>query len=109
MTTSWHMFILIVLCGLVTLIIRVVPFLMISRIQLSETVIKWLSFIPISLFTALVIDSFIVQHKGMQGFELNIPFIVATIPTVIIAVVTRSLTITIIVGIIFIAGIRWFF
>ena len=84
-------------------------FLMISRIQLSETVIKWLSFIPISLFTALVIDSFIVQHKGMQGFELNIPFIVATIPTVIIAVVTRSLTITIIVGIIFIAGIRWFF
>ena len=63
----------------------------------------------ISLFTALVIDSFIVQHKGMQGFELNIPFIVATIPTVIIAVVTRSLTITIIVGIIFIAGIRWFF
>lgn len=109
MTITGHMLLLIVLCGLVTLIVRVVPFLMISRIQLSETVIKWLSFIPISLFTALVIDSFIVQHKGMQGFELNIPFIVATIPTVIIAVVTRSLTITIIVGIIFIAGIRWFF
>lgn len=101
MTITGHMLLLIVLCGLVTLIVRVVP--------LSETVIKWLSFIPISLFTALVIDSFIVQHKGMQGFELNIPFIVATIPTVIIAIVTRSLTITIIVGIIFIAGIRWFF
>ena len=109
MTITGHMLLLIVLCGLVTLMVRVVPFLMISRIELSETVIKWLSFIPISLFTALVIDSFIVQHKGMQGFELNIPFIVATIPTVIIAVVTRSLTITIIVGIIFIAGIRWFF
>lgn len=104
-----HMFLLIVLCGLVTLIVRVVPFLMISRIQLSEIVVKWLSFIPISLFTALVIDSFIVQHDGVQGFELNIPFIVATIPTVIIALVTRSLTITIIVGIILIAGIRWFF
>ena len=83
MTITGHMLLLIVLCGLVTLIVRVVP--------------------------ALVIDSFIVQHKGMQGFELNIPFIVATIPTVIIAVVTRSLTITIIVGIVFIAGIRWFF
>ncbi|MGW9857345.1 branched chain amino acid efflux pump [Staphylococcus hominis] len=109
MTITGHMFLLIVLCGLVTLIVRVVPFLMISHIQLSEAVIKWLSFIPISLFTALVIDSFIVQHEGVQGFELNIPFIVATIPTVIIALVTRSLTITIIVGVVLIAGIRWFF
>lgn len=109
MTTSWHMFILIVLCGLVTIIIRILPFLMISRIQLSETVIKWLSFIPITLFTALILDGIIVQQEGVQGYTLNIPYIIVTIPTVIIALVTRSLTITILVGIALIAGIRFFF
>ena len=84
MTTSWHMFILIVLCGIVTLIIRVVPFLMISRIQLSETVIKWLSFIPITLFTALILDGIIEQQEGVAGYTLNIPFVLVTIPTVLL-------------------------
>ena len=108
MTTSWHMFILIVLCGIVTLIIRVVPFLMISRIQLSETVIKWLSFIPITLFTALILDGIIEQQEGVAGYTLNIPFVLVTIPTVFCAF-TRSLTTTILVGIVLIAGLRFFF
>lgn len=73
MTTSWHMFILIVLCGIVTLIIRVVPFLMISRIQLSETVIKWLSFIPITLFTALILDGIIEQQEGRSRLYTQYP------------------------------------
>lgn len=109
MTTSWHTLILIVLCGLVTLIVRAIPFLMISRIQLSETVIKWLSFIPITLFTALILDGIIVQQDGVQGYTLNIPFIIATIPTIFIALITRSLTITILIGIALIAGLRFFF
>ena len=108
MTTSWHMFILIVLCGLVTLIIRVVPFLMISRIQLSETVIKWLSFIPITLFTALILDGIIEQQEGVAGYTLNIPFVLVTIPTVLLHFL-RSLTTTILVGIVLIAGLRFFF
>ena len=108
MTTSWHMFILIVLCGIVTLIIRVVPFLMISRIQLSETVIKWLSFIPITLFTALILDGIIEQQEGVAGYTLNIPFVLVTIPTVLLHF-TRSLTTTILVGIVLIAGLRFFF
>lgn len=103
MTTSWHMFILIVLCGIVTLIIRVVPFLMISRIQLSETVIKWLSFIPITLFTALILDGIIEQQEGVAGYTLNIPFVLVTIPTVFVALFTRSLTTTILVGIVLIS------
>ncbi|EFU83224.1 hypothetical protein HMPREF0790_2056 [Staphylococcus lugdunensis M23590] len=40
MTTSWYMFAIIFFSGLVTLIIRIVPFIMITRIQLSEKVVK---------------------------------------------------------------------
>lgn len=57
---------------------------MISRIQLSETVIKWLSFIPITLFTALILDGIIEQQEGVAGYTLNIPFVLVTIPTVLL-------------------------
>ena len=56
MTTDLHTLVLIVLCGVVTLLVRVIPFIMISRVNLPAIVIKWLSFIPITLFTALIID-----------------------------------------------------
>ncbi|UFO80100.1 AzlD domain-containing protein [Staphylococcus aureus] len=37
---------------IVTLLIRIIPFIMISKVQLPDVVVRWLSFIPITLFTA---------------------------------------------------------
>ena len=71
MTTSLHMLIIILLCGLVTWLTRVIPFILITKIQLSEKVVKWLSFIPITLFTALIIDGVIEQHDNGLGYTLN--------------------------------------
>lgn len=109
MTTSVHMLIIIVICGLVTWLTRIIPFIVISKVQLSEQVVKWLSFIPITLFTALIIDGVIEQQSGSFGYSLNIPFLVTIIPTVIVALVTRSLTITIVSGIFVMAMIRLLF
>ncbi|MEP9853262.1 AzlD domain-containing protein [Staphylococcus aureus] len=109
MTTTLHMLTIIILCGIVTWLTRIIPFLLISKIQLSEKVVKWLSFIPITLFTALVIDGVIEQQEGMMGYSLNIPFIITMIPTIIIAFISRSLTITIISGILIMAILRMVF
>lgn len=109
MTTSVHMLIIIVICGLVTWLTRIIPFIVISKLQLSEQVVKWLSFIPITLFTALIIDGVIEQQSGSFGYSLNIPFLVTIIPTVVVALVTRSLTITIVSGIFVMAMIRLLF
>lgn len=65
------------LAGLGTLLIRITPFVMISRMELSDKVLKWLTFIPITLFTALVVDGFIQQQEGMMGYTLNWHFIIA--------------------------------
>ena len=54
MTTDLHTLVLIILCGVVTLLIRVIPFVMISRVNLLAIVIKWLSFIPITLLQLLL-------------------------------------------------------
>ncbi|MEB6204466.1 AzlD domain-containing protein [Staphylococcus xylosus] len=109
MTTTIHMLTIIVLCGVVTWLTRIIPFILITKIKLSECVIKWLSFIPITLFTALIIDGLIEQQEGVMGYTINVPFLITMLPTIVIAVISRSLTITIISGIIIMAVLRWVF
>ncbi|PXA55149.1 AzlD domain-containing protein, partial [Staphylococcus pseudintermedius] len=74
--------------------------------ELSDQVLKWLTFIPITLFTALVVDGFIQQQEGLMGYTLNWPFIIALIPTLIMAFWTRRLTITLIVCMVCVALLR---
>ncbi|PTI27332.1 AzlD domain-containing protein [Staphylococcus xylosus] len=109
MTTTINMLIIIVLCGVVTWLTRIIPFILITKIKLSERVIKWLSFIPITLFTALIIDGLIEQQEGVMGYTINVPFLITMLPTIVIAVISRSLTITILSGIIIMAVLRWVF
>lgn len=109
MTTTIHMLIIIVLCGVVTWLTRIIPFILITKIKLSERVIKWLSFIPITLFTALIIDGLIEQQEGVMGYTINVPFLITMLPTIVIAMLSRSLTITILSGIIIMAVLRWVF
>ncbi|MEQ6029170.1 AzlD domain-containing protein [Staphylococcus saccharolyticus] len=109
MTTDLHTLILIILCGIVTLLVRIIPFVMISKVSLPATVIKWLSYIPITLFTALIIDGVIQQYNHTFGYTLNLSYVIAIIPTVILAIFTRSLTVTIIGGITIIACLRLVF
>ncbi|MBM2659175.1 AzlD domain-containing protein [Staphylococcus pseudoxylosus] len=109
MTTTIHVLTIIVLCGVVTWLTRIIPFILITKIKLSERVIKWLSFIPITLFTALIIDGLIEQQEGVMGYSINVPFLITMLPTIIIAVISRSLTITILSGIIIMAVLRWVF
>lgn len=109
MTTTIQMLTIIVLCGVVTWLTRIIPFILITKIKLSERVIKWLSFIPITLFTALIIDGLIEQQEGVMGYTINVPFLITMLPTIVIAVISRSLTITILSGIIIMAVLRWVF
>ena len=109
LTTTIHMLTIIVLCGVVTWITRIIPFILITKIKLSEGVIKWLSFIPITLFTALIIDGLIEQQDGVMGYNINVPFLITMLPTIVIAVISRSLTITILSGIVIMAVLRWVF
>ena len=109
MTTTIHMLTIIILCGIVTWLTRIIPFVMISKVHLYERVVKWLSFIPITLFTALIIDGVLVQQEGVMGYTINMPFLITMIPTIVVGIVSRSLTITILSGIIIMALLRWVF
>ena len=51
----------------------------------------------------------IQQHDHAFGYTLNLPYIIAIVPTVMLAIFTRSLTVTIPGGIFVIACLRLIF
>src|SRR5690606_2220880 len=100
---------LIILGGaIVTFLPRVIPFMVIRNIGLPKIVIKWLSFIPICIFAALIVDSFIIQDETSL-LSIDWRVLTAIIPTLIIALWTKSLSITVIVGVISMATVRFLF
>lgn len=91
-----------------TWIIRVAPFVLLSRFELPAIIIKWLQFVPVCLFTALIVEGMLNQ-EGSTGYQLNLESIFVAVPTVVIALVTRSLTISVIAGMLIMAVVRFVF
>jgi len=106
MTVNWTIFLIIVGCALVTMIPRVLPFLVVRNMVLPQPVMKWLSYIPVCIFTALVVESMLDK----QGNTLHIewPAVIVLIPTLLVALKTKSLSMTVVVGVICMAVVRFF-
>ncbi|MBS4207246.1 AzlD domain-containing protein [Bacillus sp. FJAT-50079] len=107
MSINLSILLIILGCAVVTFIPRVIPFIVIRNIQLPKIVVKWLSYIPICIFAALIVDSFIIQGQSLLSIDWST--LVAIIPTLIVAIWTKSLSITVIVGIVCMAAIRFLF
>lgn len=106
---SLNLSILLIILGgaIVTFIPRVIPFIVIRNIGLPKIVVKWLSYIPICIFAALIVDSFIIQDNSLLSIDWRV--LVAIIPTLIVAILTKSLSVTVIVGIVSMATVRYLF
>lgn len=108
MTTSWWFIFVIIAAMVVTSIPRLVPFMLSSKFELPIIVIRWLNYVPICLFIALVISS-IVTQEGSRGYHLSGVSIMTTILTFLIAFKTKNLLITVIAGILFMFILRLLF
>lgn len=94
-------------CALVTVLPRIIPFIVIRKMKLPDVVVKWLTYIPICIFTALIVDSFIIQDGASLKIDWQV--VIAILPTLLVAIWTKSLSLTVIVGIISMAAIRFLF
>ncbi|MFL0438671.1 AzlD domain-containing protein [Bacillus pumilus] len=106
MISSFMMW-LILGCMIVTVIPRVVPFIFVRSIELPEVVLKWLSFIPICIFTALIAEHLFIHTT--TGVTIHRMYLAVLVPTVVIAVWTKSLSLTVLVGVMLMGTARWFF
>lgn len=103
---STQMFWLLFGCAFVTWLPRVLPFIVIRNMNLPSVVTRWLTYIPVCILSALVISSLFT--KDQEIVTINWQLFLAFIPTVFIAIVTKSLSLTVILGVITMALVRYF-
>ncbi len=90
----------------VTLLPRILPVMLISKINLNEKVVKFLKYIPISILTALVASELLISNNK---FSMNTSVIIAAIITAIVAIKKNNLLLTVIAGVISMAVLRFIF
>lgn len=104
---SGYIFRVIIGCALVTIAVRIIPFIMTKKMNIPKKVETWLSFVPVSIFAALVTQTMI--DKTDDNFGIDFPVLLALIPTFIVAVKTKSMIRTVIVGVVCMALLRMVF
>ncbi len=108
MEVRWSIFLIILGSALVTFIPRVLPIAILSRVELPEWAMRWLSCVPIAVMAALVGQELLMPNGKLERLQNNLELI-AAFPAFIIAIVTRSLLGTVVVGIISIMVLRYVF
>ena len=99
---------LIFLMSLVTFIPRVLPILLLSRSELSDSVTRWLSYVPVAVLAALLAPALFVPGGTVNvALEANPAFWVA-IPVFTVAHLTRNLFATVLTGMVLMALLRLF-
>jgi branched-subunit amino acid transport protein len=99
MEVRLDVFLMILGTAIVTFIPRVLPLMVLSRFRLPVWGTRWLNHVPISVMAALVAQEIFI-HAGKISFFTNNVQLLAAIPTLLIAIKTRSLLVTVLVGII---------
>ncbi len=95
MSTSGYIALLV--SALVTLLLRVLPILLMSRIRLGLTARNWLSFIPASIMAAMVAAELILKPEwSSSGWSISA--LAAAVATVS-GLVSRSLFVTVLAGV----------
>lgn len=83
--------------ALVTYIPRALPIIGLSKIPLPSIILKWLSFIPVAVLSALLLPSLVVTEAELN-LNINNSFLLASIPAIVVAFWKRSLLLTVVVG-----------
>ncbi|MDQ0494382.1 AzlD domain-containing protein [Paenibacillus brasilensis] len=101
-----HPSVLYIIIGgmIVTAIPRIIPFAVLQKLELPRPVLQWLSYIPICIFTALVMESLLVRTE--HSVTLNGQVLIAVLPTLVTALWSKNLLATVVVGIVSMAVVR---
>jgi branched-subunit amino acid transport protein len=89
---------LILACAAVTAVPRVLPFVLLSKIELPRWLLAWLAYVPVAVLAALLaIEVLLVD--GKPAISAANPSLAAIVPALAVAGVTRSLIATVLAGV----------
>lgn len=91
--------------AIVTLIPRTLPLVLISRMKLPGYAMKFLKHVPLAVMTALVAQSVLTDGESWRSPDN--PEWLAFFPTLAVALLTRSLLLTVLAGVGCAALLAW--
>lgn len=106
MTVRPEILILILACAAVTFLPRVLPLALLSRFNLPKWLLRWLAYVPIAVLAALLAQSVLISD-GAIDLSMNNLGLLAVIPTLLVALRTRSLIWTVLTGVASMALLRF--
>ena|GEM_PF-478285 len=89
----------------VTIVPRVLPLLGAHRMRMPGPVAAWLSYVPVAVISALFFNE-ILLAGGHLPRQPDDPHLLAGVLTLAIAFLSRSIAITVIVGVLLFAGLQ---
>ena len=95
-------------CAIVTWLSRIVPFVLLKKFDMPKPLVEYLSFVPIVIMSALWFNSLFIQRIGELP-EINYENLLASLRTVVSAIISKSLLVIVMIGILSLAIIRYVF
>jgi branched-subunit amino acid transport protein len=93
---------------LVTYLPRMLPALLLSGRTLPPVLTRWLRFVPVAVLSTLLAPSLLMQESQFNINSHNLGLMMA-LPTGIVAFGTRSFLGTLTIGVLMMAGVRYWF
>lgn len=106
MEVRWSFLWMLLGASAVTLLPRVLPLVLLSRIQLPEWGLRWLQHIPIAIMAALLTQELLISDGTFAPSWMKL---IAALPAFLVAYVSRSLLGTVLTGIIAMMLVRLVF
>jgi branched-subunit amino acid transport protein len=103
-------YVLAVILGtaLVTVLPRILPLALLSRINIPDRAVRWLGHVPVAVLAALLAQSVLLANRRVDLTVSNLSLL-AILPTMLVALRTRSLVGTVLTGVAAMALLRLIF
>lgn len=100
--------ILLIILGmaLVTYLPRFLPAFLLAERQLNPSFERWLSYVPTAVLSALLVPS-VLAPEGTFAFTSDNLFLLAALPSLVLAFATRAFFAPMVVGVGLVAYLRW--
>ncbi|MGX2959950.1 AzlD domain-containing protein [Peribacillus sp. JNUCC 23] len=98
MEINWYIMSVIIGSAIVTFIPRVLPLIVLSKLEIPEWGINWLKHVPVAVMAALLASELLLLDNKVS-FQENTLNLLSAIPTLLVAIYTRSLLGTVLVGV----------
>lgn len=91
----------------ITILLKTVPITFLQGGSLPSLFKIWLDYVPVAVMAALVGPDIFI-NDGKLDFSASNLFLMVSIPTLLVAILSKNYFITIAVGIALVIGARWF-